>query len=74
MVEYDPGPPPAVADHLARTSSGTTGDRSSTADDLIDRRSCSASPQIPGQQSESPAVRWLATQASVSRVFSANWA
>ena len=63
MVEFDPGPPPQVADHLAkvpsyaatRTSSGTTGARSSTAADLIDRRSCSALPPTPGPPSGSPA-------------------
>jgi hypothetical protein len=54
---------------LTKTRSGTTEGRSSIVDDLIDRPGCSALPQIPGRRSESRAVRWSGTRASVSRGF-----
>ena len=57
MVEFDPGPPSAVAEHLAAvpelsrrtaTCSGTTGARSSTAAGWTAPPGCSASPPTPG--------------------------
>ena len=82
MVEFDPGPPPDVADHLAGVPSYRAHRDLFWYDwgpifyrgRLDDRPSCSASPPTPGRPSGSPAARWSATRASASRASSPSWA
>jgi hypothetical protein len=64
MIEFDPGPPPEVADHFEKvpvtppteSSSGTTGGRSSIVGGSTARPDCCASLRILGQPSGLPAA------------------
>ena len=80
MVEFDPGPPPKVADHFDRVPSYAAHQDLFWYDwgpifyrgRLDGRPGCSASPLIPGRRSGSRAVRSSGTPANASRAFSAS--